>query len=239
MISGHPDTDRTILSNLNDRDMLSLCTTNKYFNSKVCNETFFRSRLISTYPNLQISPESEKVKNWRELYLEIVMYEDKLRTDFGFIYSHNTKEGSPKFYYDFIKYFDINIHHGLKEAALYKNHPLIDYYLSKGAYVDFGLFGAVSVKDKMLVQYFIDKGASQFLSAFKEAVRVGSKELVDFFISKEINSWNVGLEEAVKYKRYELVDFFINKGANIGSYGIPTAERNNDKKMADYLKGKL
>lgn len=49
--SGYKDTDREILLTLSDKDLLSICSSNKYFFTSVCDNTFFYQKLYRSYPN--------------------------------------------------------------------------------------------------------------------------------------------------------------------------------------------
>ena len=89
--TGNKDTDKIILSKLDDKDLLSILSTNKYL-STLPDDSFWRNRLYRKYPNY------EKEENWKETYLTTVYYIDKLKRDFNFIYT----SGDPKYVYDFL-----------------------------------------------------------------------------------------------------------------------------------------
>ena len=59
--SGHKDTDREILNKLGDIELLTVCKINKYFWNQVCNEDFFRNRLLNNYCNIQKNKNLAKV----------------------------------------------------------------------------------------------------------------------------------------------------------------------------------
>jgi hypothetical protein len=90
MSTGNLDVDRQILMLLNDRDMLSACSVNKYYNKKVCSEAFFQDRLQFFYPNLfalaKISKEETLNFSWKKFYLEKAYYFGKLEEEYGFNY---------------------------------------------------------------------------------------------------------------------------------------------------------
>ena len=51
MFTGNKDADRLILLNLDsDREILNICSLNKYGN-ELCNESFFMNRTLQKYPN--------------------------------------------------------------------------------------------------------------------------------------------------------------------------------------------
>src|SRR5581483_7258204 len=90
MSTGNLDVDRQILMRLDDRDMLSACSVNKYYNKKVCSEAFFQDRLQFFYPNLfalaKISKEETLNFSWKKFYLKKAYYFGKLEEEYGFNY---------------------------------------------------------------------------------------------------------------------------------------------------------
>ena len=65
------DTDMIILSNLDDRSLLSLCSVDQYTKELCKNETFWRNRTITKYGN--ISKYKPIDMSWREFYLKIII----------------------------------------------------------------------------------------------------------------------------------------------------------------------
>jgi hypothetical protein len=70
---GNKDTDRIILSNLDDKSALAACNTNRYFRNKVCDENFFKNRIYDKYPEFVSS--KLKDESWNQLFLKIVKKE--------------------------------------------------------------------------------------------------------------------------------------------------------------------
>ena len=48
-LTGNKDVDRLVLSYISYRQLLEICSINKTVNDKVCDETFFRNRVIAKY----------------------------------------------------------------------------------------------------------------------------------------------------------------------------------------------
>lgn len=92
--SEYSDTDRIILSNLDDRDLLNACLSSKYTNS-LCDETFFMNRCMNAFPNL-VKPNAV---SWRNFYLENIYYVDLLEKKFNIKYQLLWKE-TPKQVYN-------------------------------------------------------------------------------------------------------------------------------------------
>ena len=73
MLSGQKDADFIILSKLNDKDLLSVCVTNKYANRLCNNEDFWRNRFISKYDAEYMKYKLEN-RSWKRFYLLITKY---------------------------------------------------------------------------------------------------------------------------------------------------------------------
>lgn len=70
-LTGLRDTDMIILSKLDDRSLLSLCSANTYTNTLCKDENFWRNRTVKKYGNLfKYKPA---FMSWRDYYLKIVV----------------------------------------------------------------------------------------------------------------------------------------------------------------------
>jgi len=69
--SGNKDIDREILSKLDDKNLLKACQVNKYFWNQVCNEDFFRNRLLKMFPEIK-REDIKNIKNWKKFYLQVM-----------------------------------------------------------------------------------------------------------------------------------------------------------------------
>jgi hypothetical protein len=70
LLTGLKDTDFIVLSNLNDRDLLSVCLVNKNINKLCKDENFWRNRFISKYGEKDFEFMKEKVISWRKFIAE-------------------------------------------------------------------------------------------------------------------------------------------------------------------------
>jgi hypothetical protein len=94
-LTGNKDADRKILEILNDKDLFESMLVNKYIYSLI-DENFWRNRMISNFPStFEFKSENE---TWKNYYLKVVYYIDKLKRDFKF----NFIKGDPKKYYELI-----------------------------------------------------------------------------------------------------------------------------------------
>ena len=104
------DVDRNILLSLSDRQILEVCSLNKYYVETVCDDEFFHRILQQRYPgSILWNKEWErkmKKKSWKQLYIETIYYLGKL-IDMGFNYYDVSKnfpryissQNSPQFFY--------------------------------------------------------------------------------------------------------------------------------------------
>ena len=91
--TGHKDTDREILMELNDRDLLVACSANKYFLNNVCDEKFLKRR-FSKYPGIEDYKKDDE--SWRAFFLNTIYYIAKLKEDFNYNYMF----GNPQAQYE-------------------------------------------------------------------------------------------------------------------------------------------
>ncbi len=74
MFTGVKDTDRIILNKLNDKDLLSICSTNKSWRN-FCNtdQTFWMNRVYNKFPYLSsdIINKYRNDKTWSEYYIDL------------------------------------------------------------------------------------------------------------------------------------------------------------------------
>ena len=101
------DVDRNILLSLSDRQILEVCSLNKYYIETVCDDEFFHRILQQRYPgSILWNKERDKRKSWKQLYIETIYYLGKL-IDMGFNYYEVSKNfsryissnESPQFYH--------------------------------------------------------------------------------------------------------------------------------------------
>lgn len=182
--SGNKDADRIILDNLDDRDLLKACSVGKYA-LEICDETFFRNRLIKKYPN---TLQYKNGKSWKKYYLDVIYYINKMKEDYDFEY----RTGNPKIYLDILKFhgyvsqlfeligknsakdlyelkakkygdnYDI---YAITTAAENNQREFIEYLISKNnstELLNWGLYGATKSNNIELINFFINKGAKDF-----------------------------------------------------------------------------
>ena len=206
--SGLKDVDREILSKLEeDKDLLNACSVNKYA-WKLCDDNFFRNRLIRKYPD---AVKYNKNGKWKEYYLKTIFYISRLFEEYNFVY----KTGDPKIYYD-ILFKTQYTHVQLEEAAENNYLDLVNFLLSiQPVFMRY-----------IYIQHVIGGAALN-----------NRIDVIDHFLKEaNVNALNHGLLSAIRGNHYNLVTLFVERGANSFEVAIKLAEISNNQKMVDYLK---
>jgi hypothetical protein len=84
-LSGIKDTDREILSKLDDKELLKTCSINKYTWEKVCDDVFLKRRLLSKYP--EIGEYKLETETWKHFFLRAVNYIALMKEKFDYDYT--------------------------------------------------------------------------------------------------------------------------------------------------------
>ena len=158
------DVDLKIMSELDDKSLLSFCQVSKYGNQLCKNETFWRNRLSHKYGEEILSFKSPE-RTYRDFYLNIVYYTNK--------YPNNIFASAQVTLLDGVKNVDLfNYFKSLlpenelpllytitfKYASQRGNRELINYLISEGVTNwEVGFLGAVKGSQLNLIQYFLNK----------------------------------------------------------------------------------
>ena len=207
MFTQNKDTDRLILLKVEDeRQFLTLCSLNDY-GKKLCDENLFRERLIQKYPK---AAEFKDKETWKEYYLSVIYYVDKMREK-GFRFT----DGYAKEYYEILQ------DEGGKSISVIQA-------ITKG-FLDLVTFYIDDLK--VDTREFDPKLDNNMLMAM--AAEKGHKNIVEYFVEKgektnQINNLNQALAFATKRnKNMEVITYLVNKGADV-NIGIREAARNSD-----------
>ena len=188
MLTKVKDTDRIILSKLDDKSLLNLCLVD---NSLCQDDNFWRDRFIQNFQKF------DKPSNvtWRQMYLKVLHYlgKEEVPSDLKDLFN--------------INFFSI----GLRKAAERGDANLVNGFLRKGGNVELGLIGAAKGGHNDLVAELIEKGGKNWNMAMSAAALGGHKDLIDFFIEKGANNWKGALYYAELIGRKDLIDFFKKK----------------------------
>lgn len=126
-------------------------------------------------------------------------------------------------------------------AASNGNMDFVDFFLQKGADVNYGLAGASLKGDIKLINYFLDKGAEDLNDAVAYASKGGSSETVSHLVNKALEkdidiNWNRALNNAAGKGNLNLVEYFIDvKGADDLNNAMTSAIIGNHHDVVKYL----
>lgn len=212
-LTGIRDADKLILNELNDRDLLAMCQVDKYTKS-LCNNDFFKYRSIKKLPNsLLLNPTND---NWKNFYLNQIIYMELLDKRYGFIYSVNSK-ATAKEYYDILKHYHDNLdkYDGTIEK-IYEN-------LVNNKYYD-------------IIFYLLVNNYKRMDTVIKFALNNNDNQLIYDVIKKHGNPWDMDdiVHSTVNNDNFEILDYLIKLGANpVHIYNY--AGRRNNYKIQRYL----
>lgn len=244
-LTGMKDTDREILKNLDDKDLLRTCSIDKRMWNEVCDENFLKRRLLGKYPDFE-KYKLEK-ESWRQFFLRYVYYISKMKEDFQFDYMGGDFKDQHKIFKDFK---DIN--KVLFAASLAGHLHLVKFALNKGANIESngGALSRASERGHLeVVKYLIQRGAnvlgvkSRFggdNSPLTKASENGYIEIVKYLVEHgaSVRKAFSALSNASEGGHYEVVKFLVENGADIDRYGqdsLIAAAKNGYLRVVKYL----
>lgn len=190
-LSGNKDVDREILSKIDDKELLKICSIDKYTWNTVCDDEFLRRRLLAKYP--EIEKYKLKKETWKRFFLRAIRYIALMKEKFQFEY----KSGNFKKQYKLLN-------RTKNKKALYRNTEI--------------LYIAVKEGDLDLVKYAVNNGASVRAhrnGPLREAATRGDLDMVKFLVENGANIHENILQYAIENERDEIVQYLIEKGAKI------------------------
>jgi Ankyrin repeats (3 copies) len=245
---------------MDDKTLLTFCKTDKYFNSKICDDPFFwKRRLEEKYPLLiEFKKGSSK-----EFYLKMSYYISKLEEGFGIPYIP-TKDYNPENFYNIYKddenifdmamsfaseggYMEIvklmiekgatNFDSPMVYAARGGNMEIIKLMIEKGAtYFNWGMSYAAIGGHMEIVKLMIEKGGTDFDTTMNNAAKGGHMEIVKLMIEKGATNFNWTMINASEGGHMEIVKFMIKKGATDFNSAMRYAAHRGHTEIVDYLK---
>lgn len=160
------DVDRLILMEMAHDELINVCSISKY-GEELCDDIFFMNYLRKHYP--QTLEFKTKKESYKDYYLAIIYYIKQLKKEFNFDY----KIGSPFFYYNILKNFEMlstedrkiseNYDHFIHNAAKHGNKDIVEYFLNQGEInnvninLEYGLRGAAYSYNKELIDFFLSR----------------------------------------------------------------------------------
>ena len=229
-LTGNPDADREILLNVDERELLTICSPpyNQY-SKKLCNENFWRARVNKYYPD---AVKYKGKESWKNYLLSLIYYIDKLKREFDFTYS----SGDAKEYYNILsaRYTDSS---KAGEAAALGALDLIDYLINKKRLNDFqrAYIDAARYRQIKILKYLEDKGFNNWNLGLYGAALGNNEDLIKYFEEKGATNWNEGLAGAAGANNIPLIEYFRKKGADDYNEALRVAVQNNSLDAVKYL----
>jgi Ankyrin repeats (3 copies)/Ankyrin repeat len=219
--------------NMDDKTLLSACNSDKYFNSKICqDDAFWKRRLDEKYPLLI----EFKNGTWKEFYLRMSYYIAKLEEEFEIPYILTKGYNSEDFYKEFkdSKYiFDT----AMTWAAQGGHMEIVKLMIEKGATgFDWAMADATKGGNMEIVKFMIEKGATNFARAMCYAAEGGEMEIVKLMIEKGATNFNTGMKTAARGGHMDIVKFMIEKGATDFNRAMINARKKRNMDIVNYLK---
>jgi Ankyrin repeats (3 copies) len=222
-----------LASKMDDKTLLSFCKTDKYFNSKICqDDTFWKRRLNEKYPLLN----EFKNGTWKQFYLKMSYYIAKLEEEFGIPYIP-TKSYNPEAFYkenkDRKDIFDLAMFYAAAGGHMY----IVKLMIEKGATnFNTAVYKAAGGGHMEIVKLMIEKGATFFDVSMEQAAFGGHMEIVKLMIEKGATFFDMSMESAADGGHMEIVKLMIEKGATNFDWAMESAAEGGHMEIVNYLK---
>ena len=242
------DVQREIALNMEPKELITTCSTNKEIRKNICNsETFWRNKLYRDYPLL--TKFKGKNETWKTLYLQNVYYISKLEEGTGIPYIKNPDYMPRELFnrYQMLGDDDSLYTFALKKAAcggdeetIKKMLGILDFRVS---YIDHAFLHYIACGHRKLYDYFLTI-SGHWVMALAGAARGGDLELTKKLFDEcgdKRRCLLVIMANGARGDHKQIVDFALEKGADSFAIrnGIGSAIRAENKKLAKYLESKL
>jgi hypothetical protein len=215
-LSGIRDVDREILGKLDDKDLLKVCSIDKYTWNTVCDDSFLKRRLLTKYP--EIEEQKKKSETWKQFFLRAVHYIALMKEKFDYNYTFG----------NFVRQYEL-----LKTYKRNENNIGLLLYISSAngelALVIWSLKNGAVLRDGDL----ISASRNGHLSVVKYLVEHGAN----------IHALNdVALNDASTKGHLDIVKYLVEHGANIhasNDLALFNAGMNGHLDVVKYLKTKI
>ena len=213
MLTGIKDLDREILSYIPDEELLKVCSINKYFYYKVCDDAFLKRRLKKY--------KLEKIEPGKAFFFHVLYCIPRMRK-MGFEYTF----GNLKKQYILLKKYDsYYMTQLLIEAAREGELSLVMHVVKKDTYkVKEALRRASENGHVEVVEFLLEKGYDIHMSGdypLRIACRNGHFNLVKILVEKykaDIDAYDgQALRWAKESGHLHIVSYLIEKSGNFSS----------------------
>jgi hypothetical protein len=256
MLTGTRDTNLLVLENLNDRDLLSYCQTNRYAQNLCKNEDFWRNRFIKVYGG-EAAQLKDRNRTWKDFYLLILYYTSKYTQKkalekvaekgykdlFPFlskglnnfeIKNAIIESGNKDLIYNLENIPDQLKRIGIRVAAKRGDRDLIQF-LSKGdpKYNYLIIEGAVKGNQQEIFAEYDKKQNMSYVLPY--ASYSGNINLMKLFIERGDKDINFALRHAAVGHQKEAINFLIKQGANDWENGLKGAAEGGHNDLIDFF----
>ena len=191
MLSGIKDLDYKILNELDDKDLVNFCLTNKRADEYCNDQNYWFNRIIYKFPYipLDVLKKYKKERTWSNYYI-----------------------------YDLRKIFKDGGLFAIETAATKGRLDQVMILVNKGIQLD-TVFGLAAFNGQLhIIKYLHEKGYKLRPFILILAVRNGHLNVVKYLVENGVNvnfdqDGETPLEVAKDNKHYEIVKYLIEKGA--------------------------
>ena len=219
LLTGIKDLDREIVNKLSDRDLLQICSLNKTYSQRVCDDSYFRLRTEKGFPEtIQYKDSVNPQRTWKNHYLNIVNYVDLLQEKYKYEYKKLDK--SPELLYlarRLVHHYIYNKNRALIYASIHGKLPIVKYLVEQGANVnhnnDLSLVYASENGHLTVVKYLVEHCANIHANnneSLRFAILKGHLSVVKYLVEngadlKSIDSKTI--RYAQEYKYLDIVEY--------------------------------
>ena len=204
------DIDRKIIENLDEKSILSICSTSSKFFNQICNDSFIQNLLEKRYPgSTQYKP---KTQSWKNFLLTIFYWKGKLKEEFNYDYAGGNFETQYKLFSKYKKKSQ-TMYELLSEAARYNELNIVKYAVERGADLDnqAPLNAAVRNGNMDMIKYLVDKGANDHGDLLAVAAGNGKIEAFKYLLSKGLEL-DIQTKRRIKEHVNNTIDFYNKYG---------------------------
>jgi len=194
MLTGMKDVDYKILNELNDKDLVSFCSTNKKADEYCNDQTYWMVRTLYKFPKipLEVLTKHKGERTWSEYYINDLRRYKQL----------SDKILSPDFYNEIVKNGRLDILMILDLKHLYKE------------YIEYLIFSALSNKYLDIAEYLIKNTDVNWI--LRIASREGDLNVIKFALEHgaDIHVMNDHpVRVAYRRRHMDIVDYLVSQGA--------------------------
>ena len=194
LLTGIRDVDRLIIDELSDEDFLNMCSLNRTYAERVCDDSYFRLRTKARFPE---TIPYKVLPKWKNHYLSIVKYIDLLKREYN--YDYIISDRNPEYLYIAMEYFtDSNPSNLSIDDSQYNEFSAEE-----------GLLAAIQADDLSIVKYLVDvqRADIDFYDgeALNKAIQIQSLEIIEYLMEAGAEYDIDDLLDKAQYNRNPLI----------------------------------